>query len=207
MRENVGQDAMISASTAHEAAGRIGALPTQIRPRHPSFRICASAFPVLCPAGDNLWLHRAVYAAQAGQALVVEVAGGDGTDFGYWGEILSVAATERGLAGLVITGGVRDIDALAQIGFPVFSSAVALRGTVKDARSAGRLGEPVRIGAVPVHCGDLVVADADGVVVLPAADAPAALAAARAREVKEREVLVRLRGGASTLEIYGLPGA
>jgi 4-hydroxy-4-methyl-2-oxoglutarate aldolase len=205
MQDNVGQDVMISASTAHEAAGRIGALPSQIRPRHPSFRICASAFPVRCPAGDNLWLHRAVYAAQAGQALVVEVTGGDGTDFGYWGEILSVAATERGLAGLVITGGVRDIDQLAQVGFPVFSTAVALRGTVKDPASAGQLGEPVRIGAVQVHDGDLVIADCDGVVVLPAADASAALAAAATREAKERDVLTRLRAGASTLEIYGLP--
>jgi len=125
-------------------------------------------------------------------------------EFGYWGEVLSTAAIARGLGGLVIDGGVRDQLALAGLAFPVFCAGVCIRGTGKDPGSAGSLGAPVRIGEVTVSRGDLVAGDADGVVVIPLADAAAVLTAAAEREAKEVELMRRLRGGETTIDLLGL---
>ena len=192
----------LGASTLHEAAGRIGALPSRIRPVDPRFRVCGPAYPLQGAAGDNLWLHRAVYAAPAGSVLVVSVNGG--LEAGYWGEILNEAARSRGLGGLVIDGGVRDAAALAAQDFPVFSARICMRGTVKNEGAIGWLGEPVRLGEVVVHPGDLVVGDLDGVVVIPSAAAAAAVAAGRDREADEIEKIRRIRAGERTLDLYGL---
>ncbi|WP_322723511.1 RraA family protein [Streptomyces spongiae] len=191
----------LSAATLHEAAGRIGALPSSIGPAFAGARIAGPAFPVASPPGDNLWIHRAVYAAEPGDVLVVDVGGG--TEFGYWGEILSTAALARGLAGLVINGGVRDRDALAELGLPVFSAGLCIRGTGKDLDGAGSLGTSVRIGEVFVDRGDLVAGDADGVVVVPQADTQAVLKTAAEREDKEAELMRRIRAGERTLDLYG----
>ncbi|HKS99594.1 MAG TPA: dimethylmenaquinone methyltransferase [Rugosimonospora sp.] len=192
----------LAAATMHEAAGRIGALHPAIRPAFVGARVTAPAYPVACSPGDNLWIHRAVYAAGSGEVLVVDV--GEGAGFGYWGEVLSTTAVARGLAGLVINGGVRDHDALAALGFPVFSTGLSIRGTTKDPAAPGHLGEPVEVGGVRVHRGDLVVGDADGVAVIPRADAEKVRRAAAAREATEAEVMRRLRAGERTLDIYGL---
>jgi 4-hydroxy-4-methyl-2-oxoglutarate aldolase len=120
---------------------------------------------------------------------------------GYWGEVLSVAARARGVLGLVIDGGVRDTDQLRERGFPVFSSSVSVRTTVKD--DPGTVGDPITLGGVPVRRGDLVVADADGVVVIPRGDAEAVLAAGLAREAAEAGYLSRIAEGELTLDIYG----
>ncbi|MET8877504.1 RraA family protein [Nocardia sp. NPDC004278] len=197
------RSAGLSSATLHEAAGRVGALPAVIRPVHPDFELRGPAYPVACTPGHNLWIHRAVYAAPAGSILVVNV--GDGVDYGYWGEVLAVAAVARGLRGLVINGGVRDATQLAAMNFPVFSAAVTLRGTGKDPRGAGSLGEPVAIGEVTVHAGDLVVGDADGVVVIPAERVAEVVAASHRREADEAAYMDRLRAGESTMAIYGLP--
>lgn len=194
-----------SAATLHEAAGRIGALPAEIKPIHASFRVSGPAYPVRCAPGDNLWLHRAVYAAAPGDVLVADV--GDGREFGYWGEILSCAAICRGLGGLVINGGVRDGDRMLEVGFPVFASGLCIQGTVKDPGCDGSLAQPVVIGSVTVRARDLVVGDGDGVVVLPAADAPQVLVRAGERDREELEVMRRLREGETTLGIFGLPTA
>jgi 4-hydroxy-4-methyl-2-oxoglutarate aldolase len=194
--------APLGAATVHEAYGRRGALPSAIKPVHESFRVCGPAFTVDCPPSDNLWIHRAVYGASPGDVLVVDVRGE--TEAGYWGEILSEAALVRGLGGLVITGGVRDIDRIAALGFSVFAANVCIRGTSKEPDGDGRLGEPIRVGDVTVRPGDAVLGDADGVVVVEAGEVEAVVAAARARDLNERDVVRRIRDGESTLEIFGL---
>jgi 4-hydroxy-4-methyl-2-oxoglutarate aldolase len=187
----------------HEAYGRRGALPSAIKPIDGSFRLCGPAFTVDCPPADNLWIHRAVYRAAPGEVLVVSVRGF--TEAGYWGEILSSAAIARQLGGLIIEGGVRDIEQIGALGFPVFAAKVCLRGTSKESTSDGSVGVPIRIGDVTVHPGDAVVGDADGVVVVRATEVPAVAFAAQARVEQERLSLDRIHSGASTLELLGLP--
>ncbi|WP_348612220.1 dimethylmenaquinone methyltransferase [Nocardioides sp. 31GB23] len=188
----------------HEAAGRIGALPARLRPAYPGAIVDGPAFPVLCPVGDNLWLHRAVYAASPGDVLVVATTGTD--EFGYWGEILSEAAKARGLGGLVIDGGVRDTEVLGRVGFPVFSALTCLRGTIKNPELGGGTPLEVVFGETSVRRGDLVVGDLDGLVVIPAADEAQVLAASQAREDKEATIIAELRAGATSLDLYGMPG-
>ena len=200
----VARAGQLGASTVHEAAGRIGALPSTITALYrdqPS--MAGPAATVLCPDGDNLWLHRAIYEAAPGSVLVAEV--GSGEDYGYWGEIMATAALARGIAGLVISGCVRDAVQMQQLGFPVFSTGTCIRGTGKDPHRAGAIGARLRLGDVLVSPGDLVVGDADGVVVVPRAAAGSAVTAGRAREDKEADVMAQLRAGGSTLDLYGLP--
>ncbi|WP_063062880.1 RraA family protein [Nocardia sienata] len=194
--------ARIGSATAHEAAGTVGALPSVIKPIAAAMYVAGPAFPVRSPAGDNLWLHRAVYAAKPGEVLVVDV--GEGFEYGYWGEVLARAAVARGLAGLVIHGGVRDSAALAERGWPVFAERVCLRGTVKDPAGDGDLGEPIRIGGVDIELGDLIIGDAAGVLRIPRDRADEVRARSMERDRAESAVFGRLEQGASTLDIYGL---
>jgi len=197
--------AAFGSATLHEAAGRIGALPARLRPAFAGAVLAGPACPVYCPAGDNLWIHRALYQAEPGEVLVIAASAPD--EYGYWGEILSEAATARGLAGLVIDGGVRDTAGLGRVGFPVFSSSVCIRGTVKDPQGRGVIGEPVTLGNVTVHRGDLVVGDGDGVVAIPHHLAGEVLASSAAREAREQHIIAQLREGKTTLELYSLPPA
>jgi 4-hydroxy-4-methyl-2-oxoglutarate aldolase len=192
-----------STATLHEAAGQIGALPSAIKPICSTFRVAGPAFTVKSPGGDNLWMHRAIYAAQAGDVLVVHTSGQ--YDYGYWGEIMSTAAKARGIAGLVIDGCVRDGNLLQQLDFPVFARGLCIRGTTKDPGVEGWINAPVLLGGhdVMLKSGDLIVGDGDGVVCIPGADAAAVLRNAQEREAKERDILERLRAGASTLDLYG----
>jgi 4-hydroxy-4-methyl-2-oxoglutarate aldolase len=191
----------LGSATLHEAAGRIGALPSSIRPIVPKLRLAGAALPVSTPPRNNIWLHRAIARADRGDVLVA-VTGGH-TEAGYWGEIMTVGAIARGIAGLVIDGSVRDAEAIEALSFPVFARGLCIRGTSKDAGASGSLGKPVSIGDVRVERGDLVVGDADGVVVIPKAMAEDVVEKAREREAKEAEVMERLRKGASTLDVYG----
>jgi 4-hydroxy-4-methyl-2-oxoglutarate aldolase len=195
----------LSTATAHEAAGRIGALPARIKPVRTGMLLWGSAYPVSGVAGDNLWLHRALLSANPGDILVAAVVGESSDDHGYWGEVLAVAAQAKGIAGLVIDGGVRDAVRLAERGFPVFSTCVAIRGTNKDPSAPLSLGTPVQLGDVRVHAGDLVIGDDDGVVVLPRDGAADAVAAGAQRDEEERLIFERLHAGESTLAVYGLP--
>lgn len=192
--------ARVPAATLHEAGGRVGALPHAIKPVHRSMRLSGPAVTVHSPGGDNLWIHRALYVAQPGDVLVVHVS--DAPDFGYWGEIMSTAARERQLGGLVIAGCVRDIALLEQIGFPVFATGLCIRGTGKDHLARGWINHPVRIGDITVSAGDLVVGDRDGVVALERPRAAEVVAAAEQREAKEADVLRRIAAGERTLEVY-----
>ena len=202
LRGDASVAAGLPSATLHEAAGRIGALPSAIKPVDPAMRVCAPAITVQSPGGDNLWIHRAIYQAAPGDVLVVDVSGV--FEFGYWGEIMSTAAQVRGLGGLVINGGVRDGDLLTQIGFPVFSRPLCIRGTGKDFGARGFIGHPVMIGEVIVQPGDLIVGDGDGVVAIPREQTTSVAEAGRLREMKEAGVLERLRAGESTLDIFGL---
>ena len=192
-----------SAATLHEAAGRIGALPAAIKPLSTSLTLCGPALPVRMPPGDNLWLHHALYAAAPGDVLVVETGGA--LEYGHWGEVMAVAAIERGIAGLVIDGGVRDKLRLNELNFPVFAASVCIRGTAKNPAGDGSIGLPVRLGDASIHRGDVIVGDAVGVVVIPSADIERVVNLSERREAEEREIFARLRRGDSTLDIYGLP--
>ncbi|MGF6444780.1 4-carboxy-4-hydroxy-2-oxoadipate aldolase/oxaloacetate decarboxylase [Paraburkholderia youngii] len=191
----------VPAAALHEAGGKIGVLPTSIKPVAPGFRICGTAFTVHSPGGDNLWLHRAILAAKPGDVLVVYANGA--YDHGYWGEVMTTAAKVRGLAGLVIDGCVRDADLLEQIGFPVFSRGLSIRGTGKDYGAIGWLNAPVLLGNTTIEPGDLIVGDRDGVVAVPRARASEVVAKAAQREIDEAAICKRIEAGETTMQIYG----
>jgi 4-hydroxy-4-methyl-2-oxoglutarate aldolase len=193
----------LSTASLHEAAGKIGALSSAIKPLSTSFRICGKAFPVQSPPGDNLWIHRAIYAAKPGDVLVIQMAGQ--YENGYFGEIMAHAAIARGITGLVIDGGVRDSSQLVSMNFPVFSNGVCIRGTLKDPNGVGSLGSPVRFGDIVVHKGDLVVGDADGVMIVPQELAGTIVRIAKERDEDELFLIERLKRGETTLDIYNLP--
>lgn len=204
-RQLVARVAAFSAATLHEAAGLVGALPSAIKPLHPTFRICGPALTVVTPPGDNLWIHRAISRAREGQVLVIFTGGS--FEAGYWGEILSHAALARGIAGVVLDACARDGARLPEIGVPVFARGLCLGGTSKRKNGVGAVGAPVTIGRVTIEAGDVIAGDADGVVALPAARVPEVLAAAARREEKEEGVIRSVSNRESTtLELYGLDG-
>ncbi len=182
--------------------GETGAAPMHPRVRAvwPGAALAAPAYPVRCSPADNLAIHAAVARAPEGSALVVDVGGL--AERGYWGEVLTTGAEARGLAGLVIDGGVRDSAALEAHRFAVFSTMVALRGATKEL--PGTTGAPVEVGDVTVERGDWVVADADGVAVVPSGRLEEVLAAGRARAAKEEGFFEALRAGRTTVDLLGL---
>lgn len=198
--ETVAAARTLPAATLHEAGGRIGVMPSVIKPVAPTFKVCGPAVTVNSPGGDNLWLHRALYVAQPGDVLVVHVSGV--YDFGYWGEIMSSAGRARHLGGLVIDGCVRDGAVLADFEFPVFARGLCIRGTGKDFGARGWINHPTLFGDLVVQAGDLVVGDTDGVVVVPRQRADEIVAASIAREAKEAAIVQRIKAGERTLEVY-----
>ncbi|WP_283137160.1 RraA family protein [Rhizohabitans arisaemae] len=185
-------------ATLYEASGLDCALDPAIRPAWPGARLAGPAYPVTLHPADNLPLHRMLERISPGEVAVVDAGG---APHGFWGEVLAVAAQVRGVAGLVIDGGVRDVDRLAELGFPVFSRWISVRRTAKH--DPGRLGVPAVVGGVPVRHGDLVVGDTDGVVVLPRDEVAATLDSARRRVAKEADYLRRIRDGEATMDLYG----
>jgi len=193
----------LGSATLHEAAGKKGALPSKIKPLRNDWRIASTAFVVVGPACDNLWLHRAIYAAPRGAVLVHACGAHD--EAGYWGGIMANASRACGLAGFVTEGGVRDSEELRQLDWPVFAANVCLQGTSKRPDGAGSIGQSVVMGGVQIQTGDLLVADADGVVVIPRADAQRVITAGIQREKEELAIVKLLANGARTLDIYQLP--
>ncbi|MBA4709331.1 RraA family protein [Aquitalea aquatica] len=189
----------LGSATLYEASGLNCAVDPQIRPVWEGAALAAPAYPLVCSPGDNLSIHIALERAPAGSVLVVDAAG---FIAGYWGEVLTVAAKAAGIAGLVINGGVRDVAAIGTHRFPVFSRGISVRGTVKA--SSPSVGQAMLFAGAPVALGDLVVADADGVIILPAAAITSTLQAAEARAEKENIMMQQLRQGVSTLELMGL---
>ncbi|HVN51968.1 MAG TPA: hypothetical protein VMT43_11070 [Acidimicrobiales bacterium] len=190
--------ARTGAATVGESGGR--AMRARIHPVWGGAAVVGAAVPVRCSPGDNLAIHVAAATAPAGSVLVVEITGDP--ELGHWGEVLTTQAQARGIAGLVIDGGVRDVAALERLGFPVFATMLALRGAAKVAE--GAVGEPVTVGDVRVEAGDVVVGDADGVAVVPGGELDTVVAGAEAREAKEQAMFEALRAGATTLDLLDL---
>lgn len=188
-----------SVATLYEASGLPIACDPGLRAAWPGARLAGPAYTVRGVGGDNLALHNAVISAPPGHVLVVDV---QGAAHGHWGEVLAVAAQVRGLVGLIIDGGVRDVDELARLSFPVFARTVTVLGTAKD--HPGELAVPVTIGGVTVRTGDAVVGDADGVVALPQEHIGSIVTRADARGASEVRILDQLRAGSTTLELYDL---
>ncbi len=191
--------AKFSTATLHEAAGKIGALPSSIKPLSATMRICGPAVTVHSPPGDNIMLHEAIIAAQPGDVLVVVVSGH--YEAGYWGDIMTHAAKQRKIQGLIINGCVRDSKEIIDSGFPVFSRGICIKGTTKH--GGGSINHPITIGETFISPGDIVVGDRDGVVVLPGLEIENILKTAKKRESQERLIIQQLTEGKTTMEIYG----
>ena len=181
--------------------GESGGTPMhpRIRPVWPGARVAGPAFAVTCAPADNLAVHAAVVEAPPGSILVVAA---DPPERGYWGEVLTTGAEARGIAGLVIDGGVRDVDALQAHRFPVFSALIALQGAQKI--SGGEIGGTAEVGGVSVHTGDWIVADADGATVIAGSELHDVIDRGRARADKEANIFSKLKAGATTVELLGL---
>jgi 4-hydroxy-4-methyl-2-oxoglutarate aldolase len=188
-------------ATLYEAAGQKGMVDPAIRPAWPGARLCGVALTLECPPSDNLMLHHAVAAAPPGVVLVGKIGGYMAT--GAWGEILTVAAQSRGIAGLAVDGAVRDIEAIRQLEFPIFSRGLAIGACTKE--RFGTLNQPILFGGVLVRPGDVIFGDTDGLVVIEQERLDAVIAAAEARQRKEHSIIQQLKAGRTTIDLLNLP--
>lgn len=189
-----------SPATIHEAQGRRGALSSRLKPVDYRMKLCGPAFTVKCAPRDNIMLQLAINYARPGDIIVVSA--GEYEEAGSFGDVLANACLAKGIGGLVTDTGVRDTLQLRDLGFPVFSLSVCIKGTVKETIAA--VNDPIIVGGETINPGDIIVGDADGLVVVRRADAQESARLSQVREDAEAGYIEAYKQGKSVIEVSNL---